>query len=96
MISRGKRPLSRDVIRSLNLFIFSTDANRNVSDVKIYDFQLYFYHSFALDLVFFLFTSVQLDDLNENFDSFIQFYHSRFYKTLMDANCPLEHYTFEL
>lgn len=99
MISKGKRTLSRKIatlIKFVKLAVPPPDANRNVSDVKIYDFQLYFYHSFALDLVFFLFTSVRLDDLNEHFDSFIQFYHSRFYKTLMEANCPLEHYTFEL
>lgn len=73
-----------------------TDENRNVNDVKVYDFQLYFYHSFALDVIFFLFTSVRLKDLNENFETFIRFYHHRFCQTLKDVNCPLDNYSFEL
>lgn len=81
------------------LIFVSADARRNELDVKIYDFQLYFYHSFTLDLIFFLFTSVRIDVLNKNFVAFIRVYHRRFFNTLKDVNCPtqyLQHYTIEL
>lgn len=62
---------------------------------KIYDFQVYYYETFVFDLIFFLGTSVSLNELAQNFKSFIMFYHAEFIKTLKLMNCPLEDYTFE-
>lgn len=63
--------------------------------IKIYDFQLYFYQSFVHDLIFFLFTSVRPEDLRNNFNTFINYYHSEFVNTLKLTNCPLDDFTFE-
>ncbi|XP_055309477.1 uncharacterized protein LOC129573196 isoform X1 [Sitodiplosis mosellana] len=67
----------------------------NPIKVKIYDFQLSSYDSFALDLVFFLFTSIQNDVLKTNFKSFIAYYHTEFIHTMNTVDLPLHDYTYE-
>lgn len=75
--------------------VFDYSSDVNPMKVKIYDFQLSSYDSFALDLIFFLFTSIQNDVLKPNFKSFIMHYHTEFTNTLKTVNLPLNDYTFE-
>lgn len=63
--------------------------------MKVYDFNLYSYQSFAANLILFLFTSVRQDVLTTNFTLLIDTHHSEFIKTLKLVNCPLDDYTYE-
>lgn len=74
---------------------FVSDSKGNIAKIKFCDYQLTSYCSFAMDLIFFLYTSVAMHVLNENFETFIRAYHSHFYKTLERLGCPLNDYTYE-
>lgn len=74
---------------------FLVDSSGNISKIKFCDYQLTSYDSFAMDLIFFLYTSVATHILHENFEHFIHAYHSHFYKTLDQLGCPLNDYTYE-
>ncbi|KAG5893741.1 hypothetical protein JTB14_001385 [Gonioctena quinquepunctata] len=68
---------------------------------KFVDFQVYKYASPASDLLFFLFTSVQQQVLEEDLDTLIKFYHTEFLKNLHDLGCDttpfrMEHFEKEL
>ncbi|XP_018569816.1 uncharacterized protein LOC108909865 [Anoplophora glabripennis] len=54
---------------------------------KLVDFQVCDYKSPATDLFFFLFTSVQLSVLQDDFDSLIEFYHKHFISHLEKLKC---------
>ncbi|XP_018569811.1 uncharacterized protein LOC108909862 [Anoplophora glabripennis] len=54
---------------------------------KLVDFQVCDYKSPAADLFFFLFTSVQLSVLQDNFDGLIEFYHKHFISHLEKLKC---------
>lgn len=83
--------------QEIDLYSLSTllDASGKTAKIRIYDFQLYFYQSFVRDLIFFLVTSVRLDDLVRNFRIFINHYHEHFVKVLKRANCSLNDYTID-
>lgn len=71
------------------------DPKGKISKIKFCDYQLTSYTSFAMDLIFFLYTSVGTHVLHENFEHLIRAYHSHFYKTLERLGCPLNDYTYE-
>lgn len=77
------------------LLFFHSDENGAVSNVKFYDYQLYFYQSLVFDLIFFLFTSVRTEDLNEYLVKLINSYCDYFLKTLQTIKCPMEDYTMD-
>ncbi|XP_055296714.1 uncharacterized protein LOC129565642 [Sitodiplosis mosellana] len=79
----------------INNIMIKQDDNSKPTKVKFYDFQLCGYESFVLDLIFFLFTSVQNEDLKTNFKTFIEHYFLEFFKTIDFAGCSMEEYTFE-
>lgn len=84
----------------INMFIFflesiSVDSLGRADKVKIFDYQLMAYDSFAHDLIFFLFTSINRTIRKSNFEHFIKHYHKHFYNTLAMLKCPLEDYTYE-
>ncbi|XP_018569808.1 uncharacterized protein LOC108909861 isoform X1 [Anoplophora glabripennis] len=54
---------------------------------KLIDFQICDYNSPAIDVFFFLFTSVQLSVLQDNFDGLIEFYHKHFISHLEKLKC---------
>lgn len=58
------------------------------------DFQLYSYKSPVIDLLNFLFTSVQTEVLQKEFDNLIKFYHSELISNLHKLNCDLEPFSF--
>ncbi|KAJ6644273.1 hypothetical protein Bhyg_09240, partial [Pseudolycoriella hygida] len=78
-----------------NILIKNNGAAANSIQVKILDFQAYYYESFAFDLTFFLLYNAQIGDLNTHFKSFIEYYHSEFVKTMRLVNCPLDDYTYD-
>uniref|UniRef100_A0A1B0GJS4 CHK kinase-like domain-containing protein n=1 Tax=Lutzomyia longipalpis TaxID=7200 RepID=A0A1B0GJS4_LUTLO len=79
----------------VNNVMIAYDAAGKPSRVKIFDFQLIMYASMSLDVLFFLFTSVQNDILLENFDNFLKFYFDEFCKSLKFFGCPLDDFTWE-
>lgn len=56
---------------------------------KLVDFQVCDYKSPASDVFFFLFTSVQLSVLQDNFDDLIEFYHKQFISHLEKLKCDI-------
>lgn len=99
MIKRGNTIYELTPNYLINIFIFPLlsylDDVKNSTQVKIYDFQLYFYQSFACDLIFFLFSSVRCDELAKYFKMFIYHYHLEFLKTMKMLKCPREDYTYD-
>ncbi|KAJ8922348.1 hypothetical protein NQ315_004291 [Exocentrus adspersus] len=61
---------------------------------KIIDFQVIDYKSPAVDLIFFLFSSVKLSVLRDNLDDFIQQYHKHFVSHLEQLKCDTTPFTF--
>ncbi|XP_031618118.1 uncharacterized protein LOC116337579 [Contarinia nasturtii] len=78
-----------------NNIMFTIDSFGRADKVKICDYQLMAYDSFAHDLVFFLFTSIDRSIRKQYFEHFIEYYHQHFYNTLAMLRCPLEDYTYE-
>lgn len=66
-----------------------------IDKVKFCDYQLMAYDSFANDLVFFVFSSINGSVRKENIEHFFRYYHKHFYNTLAMLNCPLDDYTYE-
>lgn len=63
--------------------------------IKIVDFQTTLKGSFVHDLIFFLFSSVQIEILIEKLDDFIEFYYKHFYDCLKQTGCPLDDFSYE-
>lgn len=63
--------------------------------VKIVDFQITIYGSLAYDVIFFLFTSVKVPLLENNFDDLLLYYYDQFTSVLKNANVPLDNYSYE-
>lgn len=66
---------------------------------KFVDFQGYSYDSPARDLLFFLFSSVQLGVLKQHFDDLIEFYYENFLGVLVELGCdssPFSHEKFQV
>lgn len=76
-------------------FYFFTDTNNRIGTVKFLDYQLMAYDSFANDLVFFLFSSVNDTVRKTHIEHFFKHYHEHLYKTLKLLQCPLGDYTYE-
>ncbi|XP_031633861.1 uncharacterized protein LOC116347425 [Contarinia nasturtii] len=79
----------------INNIMIRNQLDSNSINVKIYDFQSYFYESFVFDLAFFLFTSVGNIDLNANFTLFVDYYISEFQKMMNLLKSPMDDYTHE-
>ncbi|GAB0093276.1 uncharacterized protein DMENIID0001_083570 [Sergentomyia squamirostris] len=77
----------------VNNVMIAYDESGKPVRVKIFDFQLIMYASLSLDVLFFLFTSVQNDTLLENFDYFLKFYFDEFCKSLQFFGCPVDDFT---
>ena len=64
-------------------------------DVKFVDYQMYEYSSLVRDVVFFLFTSVQLPVVQTNLDGLLVFYFERFGDWLKKLGCDTSIFKFE-
>ena len=63
---------------------------------KMLDYQLMYYGSLACDLIFFLYSSVDLDVLKTRYDHFIEKYHETFTVTMQQLKFDCSLFTFEL
>lgn len=68
--------------------------NNSVLDVKFIDFQLYEYSSVSRDVVFFIFTSVDLEVLKEHCDSLLNHYFVHLIKILKKLKCDVSQLSF--
>lgn len=75
--------------------VLSADTTGRIETVKFFDYQLMAHDSFANDLVFFLFSSVNHVDRRMHMEHFFKYYHEHLYKTLALLECPLDDYTYE-
>ncbi|XP_059616957.1 uncharacterized protein LOC132261924 isoform X2 [Phlebotomus argentipes] len=79
----------------VNNVMIAYDDYGSPTRVKIFDFQLIMYASLSIDVLFFLFTSVQNDILLENFEKFLKFYFNEFCNSLKYFGCPVEDFSWE-
>lgn len=68
--------------QSVNNMLFKNDEKGNPIDVKFIDFQLSFWGSPMIDLIYFLLTSVRDEIKTAHFDELIAFYHKELIKSL--------------
>ncbi|XP_031632040.1 uncharacterized protein LOC116346242 [Contarinia nasturtii] len=87
--------ISHNDLWSMNIMFKRDKTAKKSIQVKLLDFQMCGYESFALDLMFLLLFNAPIEDLRMNFKSFIEYYHSEFVKTLRLVNCSHDDYTFE-
>lgn len=78
----------------VNNFMVRNEGDKIVHN-KFVDFQTCTYDSPARDLIFFLFSSVQLNTLKEHLDDLLQYYHQFFIETLKDLGCSVEEFSYE-
>lgn len=76
----------------VNNFMVKNDGDKIVH-AKFVDFQTCTYDSPVKDLLFFLFSSVQLDTLKEHLDLLLGHYHQNFIKTLKDLGCATDDFS---
>ncbi|XP_015834457.1 uncharacterized protein Syx5 isoform X1 [Tribolium castaneum] len=69
--------------------------NGKTVDVKFVDFQMYEHTTLAKDVIFFLFTSVELSAIETNLDAFLWWYYESFLRNLESLKCDVSEYTFE-
>ncbi|GJQ85188.1 putative vesicle docking protein [Trypoxylus dichotomus] len=62
---------------------------------KMVDFQIIEYNSAANDVLFFLYSSVDLALLEDRVDEFLKMYHEYFVETLKKLDCDIAEYTYE-
>ncbi|GLV41214.1 uncharacterized protein CBL_04738 [Carabus blaptoides fortunei] len=80
----------------LNNILILRDEFGNPIKTRIIDFQLTDYGSPIRDLLFFLYTSVQIDVFDLYSDDLIQIYYQAFTECLLDYNCDLTDYSWEI
>lgn len=78
----------------VNNFMIKYEKNILTSN-KFVDFQGCTYDSPVRDVLFFLFTSVQFDVLQDQLDKLLEYYHQYFEKTLEDLGCPTDEFSEE-
>lgn len=71
------------------------ENNRPVG-AKIIDFQILDYSSPAKDLVFFIYSSIQMPFVTDNFDELVKLYHTKLVNILKSFNCDPSPFTYEL
>lgn len=66
----------------VNNLMFKRKSNDQIEDIVLVDFQFVYWGSPAIDLNYFLHCSVQLNVIENNFDSLVKHYHDEFCSTL--------------
>lgn len=91
-----REPFATMVHRDLwvNNFMVKLDGGTVIKN-KFVDFQAYSYNSPVRDLLFFLFTSVQAEVIQENLNDLLKFYHEYFINTLSDLGCCTDQFSYE-
>lgn len=79
----------------VNNTMIKKDSNNKPIKNKIVDLQILEYDSVVHDLIFFLFTSVANDILEQHYEDLLKTYHVSFVKTLKQLNVDTDLYTWE-
>lgn len=78
----------------VNNFMVKIENGKVVKNCFV-DFQDYTYDSPVKDLLFLLFSSVQVEVLKQHLDQLIRLYHEEFIKTLTELSCPANDFSHE-
>lgn len=62
---------------------------------KFVDFQTYTYDSPGLDILFFIWSSIQLPVLKQNFNHLLKYYHSNFVEVLQELGCDISSFSYD-
>lgn len=79
----------------VNNMMLRYNANGTPDEIKIVDFQIPNFNSAAIDLVFFLMSSVESELVEKDLDHFLEFYFNELNWCLMANGCPMEDFTYE-
>lgn len=79
----------------MNNMMLKFDEAGLPNGIRIVDFQVTHYNSAAMDVLFFLFTSVENDVLEAELDHFLRLYFDSLIDCLKANGCPLEVFTYE-
>ncbi|XP_073827322.1 uncharacterized protein [Musca autumnalis] len=77
----------------INNLMLKYDENGVATKVKFVDFQIAQYESVAHDIIFLLFSSVEVPVLEEHMDEFLILYYNAFIDCLKSVNVPTEQYS---
>lgn len=70
----------------VNNFMIKYDSENNPIDVLLIDFQMSFWSSPAVELIYFFISSLRDDIKVERFDDLVEFYHSELFNSLKTLN----------
>ncbi|KAJ8874414.1 hypothetical protein PR048_025263 [Dryococelus australis] len=78
------------------MFQYESDSSKdNPKDLRFIDFQVTEYDSPARDLLFFIYSSAQLEVLSEHYDYLVRLYHDNFVDCLKILHCDTTPFSFE-
>ncbi|XP_016979361.1 uncharacterized protein LOC108044746 [Drosophila rhopaloa] len=80
----------------INNMMLKYDEQGTPIKVKIVDFQIAQYGSLVHDIIFLLFSSVDVNVLEENYYNFLRIYYDAFIQTLSVVNVDTSNYTYEI
>lgn len=102
IVEYGKDSYEESIFHSIchndfwvNNLMIKHDESGSPESVKIFDFQLTRFAPVSLDLIFFLFTSVEMDLLPGCFDEFLRIYYDEFMRVIKLHSCPVVEYSYE-
>lgn len=79
----------------VNNVLFHRDESGKIDDVKFVDFQMYLYSNPLRDLLFYLFSSVQLDVTDDEVEGLMDLYYETLVHTLKNMRCDTSAFTKE-
>lgn len=77
------------------LFQYDKETTDTPTGIKFVDFQLTQFSSPAKDLIFFIYSSVKLDVIDNHYDDLVHLYHFEFTNCLRRLDCNTDSFTFE-
>lgn len=79
-----------------NNIMFYRNANKDELDIKFLDFQNYLYTSPMLDLLFFIFTSTNVDIFEAEITELMEYYHHCFMSELKRLKCKVTFFSLDI
>ncbi|CAD6998414.1 uncharacterized protein LOC101454585 [Ceratitis capitata] len=79
----------------INNIMFKYDDQNQPTTLKFVDFQIAQYESFVHDIIFFLFSSVDANVLEDNFENLLEAYYDAFIHNLKEVQVPTDDYSYE-
>ena len=77
------------------LFQYEKETNDTPNGIKFVDFQLTQFSSPAKDLIFFIYSSANMDVIKNHYDDLVQLYHTEFTNCLKMLDCNTDPFTLE-